>query len=94
MRSTLLCGSVTIAHHVRIHSVNEVVPNDQVLSRAIEIAKLIASNSPDAILSTKRGILEAHGDGNVDLASWRHIFSEENKRVYTGENIKVSAEFS
>lgn len=71
------------------HSVNAVVPKDQVLSQALTWARDLVANSPDAVQSTKRGIVLAWQHGNVETATLAHAWAPESKRTYTGENIKV-----
>lgn len=71
------------------HSVNAVVPKEQVLSQALAWARDLVANSPDAVQSTKRGIVLAWQHGNVETATLAHAWAPESKRTYTGENIKV-----
>ena len=71
-------------------SVNLVVPRNQLLPTAIEWARRITQNSPDAVQSTKRALIEAAKHGNVEQATLAHIWSPENGRSYQGENMKVS----
>lgn len=71
------------------HSVNAVVPKDQVLSQALTWARDLVANSPDAVQSTKRGIVLAWQHGNVETATLAHAWAPESKRTYTGNNIKV-----
>jgi hypothetical protein len=72
------------------YSVNLVVPGDQLLSTAIEWARQITQNSPDAVQSTKRALIEAAKNGNVEQATFAHVWSAESGRSYRGENLKVS----
>jgi enoyl-CoA hydratase/carnithine racemase len=85
----LLLGKTVNASEAQIQFgfVNVVVPADQVLPTAIEIAKRITSNSPDAVQSTKLALLLAQKH-NVEETFYSHIWSAEAKRVYEGENIK------
>jgi 1,4-dihydroxy-2-naphthoyl-CoA synthase len=71
-------------------SVNMVVPKAQLLQTAIEWAFRITQNSPDAVQSTKRALIEAAKHGDVEQATLANIRSPESQRVYQGENIKVS----
>jgi translation initiation factor 2 alpha subunit (eIF-2alpha) len=71
-------------------SVNKVVPKAQLLQTAIEWAFKITQNSPDAVQSTKRALIEATKHGDVEQATLAHIQSPESTRVYQGKNIKVS----
>lgn len=70
-------------------SVNIVVPKDKVLQTALDWATQITENSPDAVQSTKHGLILAGQHGNVELATHALARSAESKRTYTGENIKV-----
>jgi 1,4-dihydroxy-2-naphthoyl-CoA synthase len=69
-------------------SVNMVVPKAQLLQTAIEWAFRITQNSPDAVQSTKRALIEAAKHGDVEQATLANIRSPESQRVYQGENIK------
>lgn len=71
-------------------SINTVVPKAQLLRTAIEWAFKITQNSPDAVQSTKRALIEAAKHGDVEQATLAHIRSLESTRAYQGENIKVS----
>lgn len=71
-------------------SINTVVPKAQLLRTAIEWAFKITQNSPDAVQSTKRALIEAAKHGDVEQATLAHIRSPESTRAYRGENIKVS----
>lgn len=71
-------------------SVNKVVPNGEVLSHAIQWAKDLVQNSPDAVQSTKRAILLSLQHGNVEVATIANAWATESKRNYNSENIKVN----
>jgi len=68
--------------------VNDVVPPDRVLPRALEYAETILDQSPDAIRSTKKALNEAATHGNIDDAWNSHVVSSENRSVYFGQNFK------
>jgi len=72
----------------RFGFVNAVVPKAQLLQTAIEWAFKITQNSPDAVQSTKRALIEAAKHGDVEQATLAHIWSPESTRAYQGENIK------
>jgi len=74
--------------HTRFGFVNLVVPRAEVVPCAIEWAKLIASNSPDAVQATKRGILMTAQHPSMESATIASAWSPESKKVYTGSNIK------
>lgn len=78
-----------VAHGFSHCSVNSVVPSSEVVSEAISIAKAIVANSPDAVQSTKYGLLLSQSN-SPEEAFQKHTFSSESGRVYKGENIKVS----
>ena len=65
-----------------------VVPPSQVLSTAVSLAKEIISNSPDAVWSTKKALLEGQQHASLEEAVIRHNLTEESKRVYQGDNIR------
>jgi enoyl-CoA hydratase/carnithine racemase len=69
-------------------SVTNVVPPSQVLSTAINLAKEIVSNSPEAVWSTKKALLEGQRFASLEEAVIQHNLSEESKRVYQGDNIR------
>lgn len=65
------------------------MPASQVLPAALDFARQIVENSPDAVQSTKKGItLTLHYP--VDEAFNVNVWSNESARVYKGENIKVT----
>jgi enoyl-CoA hydratase/carnithine racemase len=77
-----------------LDSVNFVVPPDQVLPVAVQWATLITENSPDAVASTKRGILLGKQFSGIETSTIAHAWSIESKRVFEGDNIKVIIGFS
>jgi enoyl-CoA hydratase/carnithine racemase len=68
--------------------VNAVVPEADVLPTAIQFAKNIVQNSPDAVQSTKRGLTLAQ-QHNFEGTVLTHIWSPESTRMHKGENIKA-----
>lgn len=64
------------------------MPPSQVIATAIRTAQQIISNSPDAVQSTKLGLLLAQKH-NVSEAVLTHAWSAHSKQVYKGVNIKV-----
>jgi enoyl-CoA hydratase/carnithine racemase len=85
----LLLGNAISASEARdrFRFVNVVVPQADVVSAAIGVARQIAANSPDAVQSTKRGLILAQKH-NFEEAVLTHAWSQESKRVYKGGNIK------
>jgi hypothetical protein len=65
-----------------------VVPAARLLPAALGVAKEIVSNSPDAVQSTKHGMLLSQ-KFNHSESFMTHIWSNLSNRVYKGENIKV-----
>ncbi|QRW08758.1 enoyl-CoA hydratase/isomerase family protein [Ceratobasidium sp. AG-Ba] len=86
----LLTGRTISAEeaHTRYRFVTNVVPPSQVLGTAIMLAKEIISNSPDAVWSTKKALLEGQQHASLEDAVIKHNLSEESKRVYEGNNIR------
>ena len=68
---------------------NEVVPKDKVLSAAVEWAKKIIENSPDSVQATKRALLLANQIDDVEQVVIKHVETEEMKRLYHSDNMKV-----
>ena len=56
--------------------------------------ELVEKSSPDAVQSTKRGVLLAGKHGDVEEATAKHALSAESLRHFDGENIKVSLSFA
>ncbi|KAF8890099.1 enoyl-CoA hydratase [Infundibulicybe gibba] len=71
----------------RFGFVNQIAPASGVLSAAMAIAKQIIENSPDAVQSTKKGLLLSQRH-NFHETVFTHVWSAESKRVYRGDNIK------
>ncbi|KIJ53692.1 hypothetical protein M422DRAFT_154751 [Sphaerobolus stellatus SS14] len=72
----------------RFGFVNKVVPHDQVLPTALEWARRINENSPDAVQATKRALILAQQLGNFEHATIAGSYAPEARRAYKGENIK------
>ncbi|KAH9486144.1 Mevalonyl-coenzyme A hydratase sidH [Psilocybe cubensis] len=71
----------------RFGFVNKIVPPSELIPAAIDIAQQIIANSPDAVQSTKHGLLLAQ-HMNVSESFLTHTWSAHSKRVYKGDNIK------
>jgi len=86
----LLIGATISAQdaHTRYGFVNKVVPHDQVLPTAIDWARRINENSPDAVQATKRSLLISQQIGNYEQATIAAAYAPEARRTYKGENIK------
>lgn len=69
------------------------MPKGKVLPEALSWANaIVRDSSPDAVQSTKRGILLAWQYSDVEEATVKHALSPESVRHYDGENIKVCLE--
>ncbi|KAF9055721.1 enoyl-CoA hydratase/carnithine racemase [Panaeolus papilionaceus] len=71
----------------RFGFVNALAPARRVLPTALDMAKQIIANSPDAVQSTKRGLILTQKHNVFDTVS-THASSAESRRVYDGDNIK------
>lgn len=71
----------------RFRFVNTVVPSSEVISTAVAIAQEIIQNSPEAVQSTKKGLLLSQRHNFQEMLH-THVWSPESKRVYKGDNIK------
>jgi len=68
--------------------VNIVVPNSKsVIAEALKLAEQITINSPDAVQSTKHGILLSQKMDHGQVV-YSHVHSKQSDRVYKGKNIK------
>jgi enoyl-CoA hydratase len=63
----LTCAPVDAATALRIGLVNEVVGQDELIPRAIELAKLIASHNPD-LVSVAKGVIDSGFRATLDEA--------------------------
>jgi hypothetical protein len=66
-----------------------VVPASEVIPVALKTAQQIIMNSPDAVQSTKHGLLLAQ-KLNFSESMLTHAWSPRSRQVYKGTNIKVS----
>ncbi|TFK56825.1 enoyl-CoA hydratase/carnithine racemase [Heliocybe sulcata] len=72
----------------RFRFINQVVPASKVLPTALEWAKQIVANSPDAVQCTKRGLVLSGQHGSFEQATVALAWSPEAKRLYNSDNIK------
>ncbi|KAF4611565.1 hypothetical protein D9613_004394 [Agrocybe pediades] len=89
----LLTGKTVSAAEARdrFGFVNQVVPStEQLLPAAIKLAQEIVANSPDAVQSTKYGLLLTQKHNVTDTVA-AHVRSAVSKRTYGGDNIKTRA---
>jgi enoyl-CoA hydratase len=76
----LLTGRyLTADEAVRIGLINDVVPRDQLLERALSMAEMIAANSPTAVVGTKDSVMRGLGLPREDAF---HLESELGMRVF------------
>ncbi|KAJ7104521.1 enoyl-CoA hydratase/carnithine racemase [Mycena belliarum] len=85
----LLLGKAISADDARnrFGFVNAVVPAADVLPTALAFASQIVANSPDAVQSTKKGLLLTQRHSNEETVAV-HVRSPETEATYMGENIK------
>ncbi|THU97150.1 ClpP/crotonase [Dendrothele bispora CBS 962.96] len=85
----LLTGRTVTAQegYSRFGFINVVVPPSELLPTAVRLAQQINANSPDAIQSTKLGLLLS-ANRPYEKALEKHMWTKESSRVYRGENIK------
>ncbi|KAL1743814.1 ClpP/crotonase-like domain-containing protein [Schizophyllum fasciatum] len=85
----LLLGRTITAEDARARFgfVNAVVPASEVVVTAVRLAKEVTKSSPDAVQSTKRGLLMAQDLGTEEAYN-QHIWAPETTRAYKSENIK------
>ncbi|KAI6119714.1 ClpP/crotonase-like domain-containing protein [Pisolithus croceorrhizus] len=86
----LLLGNTITALEARdkYRFINIITSPTEALPTALALAHTITSNSPDAVQSTKEGLLIAQHVGNVDEAVVSHARSEASGRVWNGRNVK------
>jgi len=86
----LLLGRNLTAHEAatRFGFVNKVVPKAEVVPTAIEWAKQLCQNSPDAVQSTKKALVLTTQLGGVEDVVVAHLRSKEMLRMYSGQNLK------
>ncbi|KAI8096166.1 ClpP/crotonase-like domain-containing protein [Halteromyces radiatus] len=70
--------------------VNKVIPNNaDVVEAALDYAKIITQNSPDAVMLTKQGLLLALERASVTDATDEWLASEEADAWRAGENMTI-----
>lgn len=84
MKLLLTAEMIDAAEAARIGLINEVVPADALLPRALETAETIAANSPMAVQAVKRHI----STGIADLAR-----AGEPREQTLGDAVRASADF-
>ncbi|MEQ8663209.1 MAG: enoyl-CoA hydratase-related protein, partial [Gammaproteobacteria bacterium] len=85
MRLLLSAEMIDAAEAVRIALVNEVVAADELLERALDLAAVIAANSPVAVQAVKQHV--SAGLAEATLA-------RETAEQAAGDRVRASADFS
>ncbi len=85
MKLLLTAEMVDAEEALRIHLINEIVPADKLLERALEIAGMIAANSPTAVQAVKQHI--SKGIAEAALA-------REDEEQEHGDRVRESSDFS
>tara|TARA_R110002167_G_scaffold15774_6_gene62659 strand:+ start:126 stop:884 length:759 start_codon:yes stop_codon:yes gene_type:complete len=84
MRLLLTAQMIDAEEAVRLSLINEVVPADALMARALETADVIAGNSPMAVQAVKRHI----STGIAELA-----LAGEPREQVLGDEVRASADF-
>jgi len=79
---------VTVEEAHSIGLVSEIVDKNKLIPRATEIAKLIMSGSPDAIILSKRVAQLAMEESNMETAMRKQEHLPEYKKMMEGQNKK------
>jgi enoyl-CoA hydratase/carnithine racemase len=74
------------------HLINKIAKSQEsVVDEALEVAKRMASLSPDGIIITRAGLREAWETGSVERATQR-TSERYDKMLFEGENMKIGVE--
>jgi len=74
------------------HLINKIAKSQEsVVDEALEVAKRMASLSPDGIIITRAGLREAWETGSVERATQR-TSERYDKLLFEGENMKIGVE--
>ena len=84
MKLLLTAEMVEATEAVRIGLINEVVPAEQVLPRALAIAQMIAANSPVAVQAVKR---------HITACSAQAALAQEAAEQALGDAVRASKDF-
>ena len=85
MKLLLTAEMVTAEEAVRIGLINQIVPSEELLGKALTIAERIAANSPVAVQAVKQ-----HISSGVAAAALMHEEAEQNQ----GDRVRASSDFS
>ena len=87
MGMILTARKVTAQEGHRLGFVNEVVPHDALLKKALECAKMITACSPDSIRASKRSVLLGLTEPNVVTAINKSQKYPEVTEMLRGNNL-------
>jgi enoyl-CoA hydratase/carnithine racemase len=85
-----LCSTTKEA--LDFHLINKISRSQEtVVEEAVELAKKVASLSPDAIVVTRAGLREAWEEGSVERGVQR-VGDRYDRALFEGENIRIGLE--
>jgi crotonobetainyl-CoA hydratase len=90
MRLALTGQPLTAQEAARWGLVNEVVPADQLLPRALKLAKVVAANAPLSIATSKRIIQHTAQQGTLETAPWK-LNDDEMQMIFNSEDAREGA---
>jgi crotonobetainyl-CoA hydratase len=90
MRLALTGQPLTAREAARWGLVNEVVPTDQLLPRALKLAKVVAANAPLSIAASKRIIQHTAQQGTLETAPWK-LNDNEMQLIFNSEDAREGA---
>jgi enoyl-CoA hydratase/carnithine racemase len=83
---------LTAKEALNFHLINRISKSQEtVVEEAVEMAKKIASLSPDAIVVTRAGLREAWEGGSVERGVQR-VGERYDRALFEGDNIKIGLE--
>jgi enoyl-CoA hydratase/carnithine racemase len=83
---------LTAQEALDFHLINKISKNQEtVVDEAVDMAKKIASLSPDAIIITRAGLREAWEEGSVERGVQR-VGERFERGLFEGENIRIGLE--
>lgn len=91
MRMVLTGEPISVGEALRWGLVNEVVPAEEVLEHALELAERISHNAPVAVQASKRIVALTAQSGTWEPEAWE-IVQEEFDRVFSSEDAAEGAQ--
>ena len=85
MRLLLTAEMITADEAVRINLINEIVPRERLMERALELANIIAANSPRAVQAVKH---------HVSAGFAAAALAREPDEQLLGDKVRASADFA